>query len=58
MALGQGDALPKVAVKVMGEKGPEDLNIGEFAADKKVVIFAVPARLRQLQRSALAWLCR
>ena len=42
MALGQGDALPKVAVKVMGEKGPEDLNIGEFAADKKVVIFAVP----------------
>ena len=42
MALGQGDTLPKVAVKVMGEKGPEDLNIGEFAADKKVVIFAVP----------------
>ena len=42
MALGQGDALPKVAVKVMGEKGPEDLNIGEFAADKKVVVFAVP----------------
>ena len=42
MALGQGDALPKVAVKVMGEKGPEDLNIGEFATDKKVVIFAVP----------------
>ena len=42
MALGQGDALPKVAVKVMGEKGPEDLNIGEFAANKKVVIFAVP----------------
>jgi len=42
MALGQGDALPKVAVKVMGDKGPEDLNIGEFAADKKVVIFAVP----------------
>jgi peroxiredoxin len=26
----------------MGEKGPEDLNIGEFSAGKKVVIFAVP----------------
>jgi peroxiredoxin len=27
---------------VMGEKGPEDLNIGEFSAGKKVVLFAVP----------------
>jgi peroxiredoxin len=26
----------------MGEKGPEDLNIGEFSAGKKVVLFAVP----------------
>jgi peroxiredoxin len=42
MALGVGDALPSVAVKVMGEKGPEDLNIGEFSAGKKVVLFAVP----------------
>jgi peroxiredoxin len=26
----------------MGEKGPEDLNTGEFFAGKKVVLFAVP----------------
>ena len=42
MAVSVGDQIPNVTIKTMGEKGPEDLNIGEFFAGKKVVLFAVP----------------
>ena len=37
-----GDQIPNVTIKTMGANGPEDLNTGDFFADKKVVLFAVP----------------
>jgi len=42
MALAIGDQIPLVTLKTMGEKGPEDLNMGELCSGKKVVLFAVP----------------
>ena len=42
MAVSVGDQIPNVTIKPMGEKGPEDLNTGDFFAGKKVVLFAVP----------------
>ena len=42
MALAIGDQIPQVTLKTMGEKGPEDLNMGELCSGKKVVLFAVP----------------
>ncbi|MBT3461509.1 MAG: peroxiredoxin [Gammaproteobacteria bacterium] len=42
MTVSVGDQIPNVTIKTMGEKGPEDLNTGEFFAGKKVVLFAVP----------------
>ena len=42
MAVQIGDKIPEVTIKVMGDKGPQDLSTGELFAGKKVVLFAVP----------------
>ena len=42
MTVAVGDQIPNVTIKTMGANGPEDLNTGDFFADKKVVLFAVP----------------
>ena len=42
MSIQVGDRVPQASLKVMGEKGPEDLSTGDFFAGKKVVLFAVP----------------
>ena len=42
MAIAIGDQIPQVTLKTMGEKGPEDLDMGELCSGKKVVLFAVP----------------
>jgi peroxiredoxin len=42
MVIAIGDQIPQVTLKTMGEKGPEDLDMGELCSGKKVVLFAVP----------------
>jgi len=42
MAIAIGDQIPQVTLKTMGEKGPEDLDMGVLCSGKKVVLFAVP----------------
>ena len=42
MAIQQGDKIPSCTLKVMGEKGPEDLSTDAIFNGKKVVVFAVP----------------
>ena len=42
MVVKVGDPVPEVNLKVMGEKGPQNLNTKELFAGKKVVLFAVP----------------
>ncbi len=42
MSIQVGDTLPLVTLKVMGEKGPQDISTGEIFSGKKVVLFAVP----------------
>lgn len=42
MAVQVGDKIPEATMKVMGEKGPEDLTTESLFAGKKVVLFAVP----------------
>lgn len=42
MAVQPGDKIPDVTLKVMGEKGPQDMTTGEIFGGKKVVMFAVP----------------
>lgn len=42
MSIAIGDKIPAVTIKVMGEKGPQDITTGEIFAGKKVVLFAVP----------------
>lgn len=37
-----GDKIPSATLKIMGEKGPQDLSTDELFAGKKVVVFAVP----------------
>ena len=37
-----GDKIPSATLKIMGEKGPQDLSTDELFAGKKVVLFAVP----------------
>jgi len=37
-----GDKIPAVTLNVMGAEGPSGLQLDEFCADKKVVMFAVP----------------
>jgi peroxiredoxin len=42
MALQVGDKVPAANMKVMGEKGPQDLSSSEIFDGKKVVLFALP----------------
>ena len=42
MTVQVGDSIPEVTMKVMGEKGPQDITTSELFAGKKVVVFAVP----------------
>lgn len=42
MAIQVGDKVPSATMKVMGEKGPQDLTTETLFAGKKVVLFAVP----------------
>ena len=37
-----GDKIPSATLKIMGEKGPQDLSTDGLFAGKKVVLFAVP----------------
>ncbi len=42
MAVQVGDSIPEATLKVMGEKGPQDVTTAEMFGGKKVVLFAVP----------------
>ncbi len=42
MAIQVGDKVPAATMKVMGEKGPQDLTTSEIFDGKKVVLFALP----------------
>jgi len=42
MAISTGGKIPAVTLKIMGEKGPQDITTNELFAGKKVVMFAVP----------------
>lgn len=43
MAIKEGDTLPfDVKLKEMGEKGPQDVTVGDLFKGKTVVLFAVP----------------
>jgi peroxiredoxin len=42
MSIQVGDTLPAVTLKIMGEKGPQDITTAELFDNKKVVMFAVP----------------
>lgn len=42
MTVKVGDKIPDATLKVMGEKGPQDVTTAELFGGKKVVLFAVP----------------
>jgi len=42
MAIKIGDRIPEGTLKIMGEKGPQDISTAEIFGGKKVVLFAVP----------------
>jgi|TARA_B110000240_G_scaffold170504_1_gene194176 peroxiredoxin len=42
MAVQIGDSIPDVTLKIMGEKGPQDITTADIFSGKKVVLFAVP----------------
>lgn len=42
MAIQVGDNIPACTLKIMGNKGPEDITTQEIFAGKKVLMFAVP----------------
>ena len=42
MTVNVGDKIPNVTMKMMGEKGPQDVSTSDLFAGKKVVLFAVP----------------
>ena len=42
MSIQVGDTIPAVTLKVMGEKGPQDISTDDIFKGKKVVLFAVP----------------
>jgi glutaredoxin/glutathione-dependent peroxiredoxin len=42
MAIQVGDSIPDATMKVMGDKGPEDITTSDIFDGKKVVLFAVP----------------
>ena len=42
MAVQVGDNIPDATMKILGEKGPQDITTSELFSGKKVVLFAVP----------------
>ncbi|AKH68266.1 peroxiredoxin [Spongiibacter sp. IMCC21906] len=42
MSIQVGDKIPSLNLKVLGEKGPEDISTDSIFSGKKVVMFAVP----------------
>lgn len=42
MTISVGDRIPELTLKVMGEKGPENIATNDIFKGKKVVMFAVP----------------
>lgn len=42
MSLKTGDTFPSLTLKVLGDKGPEDVTTDSLLSGKKVVLFAVP----------------
>ncbi|QJQ96184.1 MULTISPECIES: peroxiredoxin [Halomonadaceae] len=42
MPISVGEEIPDVTLKTNGPDGPQDISTGEFFADKRVVLFAVP----------------
>lgn len=42
MTIQVGDNIPDATMKVLGDKGPEDITSSDIFAGKKVVLFAVP----------------
>ncbi len=42
MSIAIGDKIPATTLKIMGEKGPQDISTADIFAGKKVVLFAVP----------------
>lgn len=42
MTINIGDSIPAITLKIMGEKGPQDITTDALFSDKKVVLFAVP----------------
>lgn len=42
MTIKEGDRIPEATLKIMGEKGPEDITTEQLFKGKKVVLFAVP----------------
>ena len=42
MTIQVGDNIPEATMKIMGEKGPQDITTADIFAGKKVVLFAVP----------------
>lgn len=42
MTIQKGDTLPSVTLKKLGAEGMQDVNIADYVAGKKVILFAVP----------------
>ncbi len=42
MTIKVGDSVPSAKMKIMGEKGPQDITTDDIFKGKKVVLFAVP----------------
>ena len=42
MTIEVGASIPEATMKIMGEKGPQDITTGDIFGGKKVVLFAVP----------------
>ena len=42
MAIKVGDSIPQATMKIMGDKGPQDITTDDIFSGKKVVLFAVP----------------
>jgi peroxiredoxin len=42
MTIKEGDTLPDATLSVMGEKGPQQVSVGDLFKGKKVALFALP----------------
>jgi peroxiredoxin len=42
MVVKVGDSIPEATMKILGDKGPQDISTSDIFAGKKVVLFAVP----------------